>query len=69
MVDVGSLKTKTLVADNLQSTWADMSKSKNIKTKDTQRIKISLPNPLESFRNLWKQYFNYKRESVLALVT
>ena len=52
MVDVGSLKTKTLEVYNLQSIWADMSKSKNIKTKDKQRIKISLPYPLESFRNL-----------------
>ena len=49
MVDVGSLKTETLKFFNFRvSTWDDKSKSKIIKIKDKQRIKIRLPNHLKT---------------------
>ena len=62
MVEFGCLETRTLKFCNGAEYRADISKSKNIKTKDRQRIFKSLKMPS-------KAIFYYQPESILALAT
>ena len=62
MVEFGCFETKTPKFCKDAEYWADMSKSKTIKTKGRQRFFKSLEIPSKAF-------FYYKSESILAFVT